>query len=332
MTISPPTGEDQLGYIHLDLRGKRDLYTIVPGSGAGNGESGKYSYTVVIVHPRQGSTDEDNNLTESTRARENVYSLSELPQKHLRVVAFASKFIGIVRRGTVVVRIEGLNSPNGSGSGGVRGRNVQLGQMGKRSRWEWYRAEVYADGKFVFMVVPRGGVLGSRGRSRPQSQDDDSGGGVREGEEEEGTVMLGGGVVKITFSTTASAIGVEIGGGSGSGAGSGRGSASASASGGIPRFIGGNGKGIASSKLKKVYMEITRTLVAGEMSKPTGVDVVWAGVVEFGPGSAPDGNVVGAGAGAGAADMGEVCAGFAAEVDWARRMWIECRKVADKRR
>ena len=96
----------------------------------------------------------------------------------------------------------------------------------------------------------------------------------------------------------------------------------------IPRLIGGNGKGIMNSKLRKVYVEITRTLVAGEMWKPTGVDVVWAGVVELGPGSAPDGNVVGAGG----TDMGEVCAGFAAEVDWARRMWIECRKIADKRR
>ncbi|KAF8429053.1 hypothetical protein EV426DRAFT_206830 [Tirmania nivea] len=318
VTISPPTGEDQLGYIHLDLRGKRELYTIVPGSGAGsggNGESGKFSYTMVIVHPRK---EEDDSITESTQSRENVYSLSELPQKHLRVVAFASKFIGIVRRETVVVRIEGLNSPNGIGNGSVRGKNVQVGQMGKRSRWEWYRAEVYADGRFVFMVVPRGGVLGSRGPSRPQSQDDDGVG--EEGEEEDGAVMLGGGVVKITFSTTASVVsgGGEIGSGIGIG----------NTSGIIPRFIGGNGKGIVSSKLKKAYVEITRTLVAGEMSKPTGVDFVWVGVVELGPGSAPDGNVVGAGG----VDMGEVCAGFAAEVDWARRMWIECRKVADKRR
>ncbi|RPB27691.1 hypothetical protein L211DRAFT_865808 [Terfezia boudieri ATCC MYA-4762] len=332
VTISPPTGEDQLGYIHLDLRGKRDLYTIIPGSGAGNGDSGKYSYTMVIVHPRQGTTDEVNSITESTRARESVYSLSELPQKHLRVAAFASKFIGIVRRGTVVVRIEGLNSPNGSGNGVARARNMQLGHMGMRSRWEWYRAEVYADGRFVFMVVPRGGVLGSQGKSRPQSQDDDGGVAAEDDDDEDGTVMLGGGVVKITFSTTASAIagGGEICGESGSGGFSGRGSAGAIASGVVPRFIGGNGKGIAStsSKLKKVYVNITRTLVAGEMSKPTGVDVMWAGLVELGPGSAPDGNIVGAGA----ADMGELCAGFAAEVDWARRMWIECRKVADKRR
>ena len=313
VTISPPTGEDQLGYIHLDLRGKKDLYTIIPGSASGlglrgDGESGKYTYTVVIVHPRRESSGEENNPTASTRSRENVYSISELPQKHLRVVAFASKFVGIVRRGTIVVRIEGLNSG--------KGKNVQVGVGGKRSKWEWYRAEVYADGRFVFMVVPRGGVLGSRGRSRPQSQD--SGGGGEKGEED-GTVMLGGGVVKITFSTTVNA----ISGGGERGSGSGRGGTS----GVIPRFIGGSGKGVTNSKLKKVYVEITRTLMAGEVSMQTGVDVVWAGLVELGPGSAPDGSVVGADAG-----VGEACAGFAVEVDWARRMWIECRKVADKRR
>ena len=336
VTISPPTGEDQLGYIHLDLWGRRDLYTIIPGSGAGPGsgsggnrESAKYTYTMIIVHPRQQSSDEDN-TRQSTRSMESVYSLSELPQKHLGVVAFASKFIGIVQRGTVVVRIEGLNSPSGnwngngsgSGSGSGRWKNVQLGQLGqigKRSKWEWYRAEVYADRRFVFMIVPRGGVIGSRGRLRPQSLDDSEVGEEDEGEEDEdedGAVMLGGGVVKITFSAITSALpgGGEIWSGSPNGV--------------IPRFIGGNGKGIASSKLKKVHVEITRTLVAGEMSKPTGVDVVWVGMVELGPGSAPDGNIC-AGADVG---VGGRCAGFAVEVDWARRMWIECRKVADKRR
>lgn len=318
VTISPPTDSDQLGYIHLDLRGKRYVYIVIPGSGSGSVDTGKY--TMVIVHPRRRKNKPEDTTVLETKdwtkgtSHEEVYALSELPAKHLSIVKFASKFVGIVRRGTVVVRIEGLNPGASTRSGGGAAIEAMAKQTAvSNSRWEWYRAEIYADGRFEFTVIPRGGVLGSSVEHENALKD--------------GTIMLVGGVVKIVFTTTlASTSSSMVNGENGDDAV-------------IPRFIGGHGsKGVGNGKLRKVHVEITRTLSASPSSsleKPT--SVVWNGLVELGPGSAPDSAVivdkrVGNDTVKGEAKRKGACAGFAAEVDWARRMWIDCRRVADKKR
>lgn len=297
VTVSPPTDSDPLGYIHLDLKRKRYLYTIVPSSQSRKVDTGKY--TMVIVRPRlwKGKHEEDRGKTaDSTKFfGEQVYRLSELPAKHFSIVKFASKFIDIMRRETVVVRIEGLNS----GSMACRPSSEPYSSS---SRWEWYRAEIYADGRFEFTIIPRGGVLGSNVIAEKEGLSTDE-------------IILTGGVLRIIFTTSSMR------------------SFSDTAS--IPRFIGSGSKKPSNAKLKRVHVKITRSIEASPSSFSSKAITVWTGPVELGSGSTHSAAValdearVGCDLSAEGDDT--VCAGLAVEVDWARRAWINCRKLLDKR-
>lgn len=373
MTISPPTDSDLLGYIQLDIKGKRYMYTIIPGLASGNEITEKN--TMIIVHPRQYRN--NNNAREdeeeekimakdkSQSSKEYVYALPELPGKHLGIIKFASKFIGIVRRGTVLVRIEGLNqgSPihgsttttttrtkSGSASAATAAKTTKSVKQSfndsqpSNSLWEWYRAEIYADGRFEFTIIPRGGVVDSATIKAEN-------GGEMAGAAD-GTIMLVGGVMKIKFMSMSSSSTTiapattnatdDIDGNINK----------------IPRFCGGNPGGSTRSgniKFRRVYAEISRTLAATTTSSSSAVPtsavsrssskpkskaniksksdpntkMIWAGIVELGPGSSPAvGATTSSGHSGGSGSDGLVCGGFMAEVDWARRMWIECRRKA----
>lgn len=292
VTVSPPTDSDPLGYIHLDLKQKRYLYTIVPSSQSGKVDAGKY--TTVFVQPRwwKGKHEEDIGETvDGTKSfGEQVYRLSELPAKHFSIVKFASKFIGIMRRETVVVRIEGLNS-------GSMACRPSPEQHSSASQWEWYRAEIYADGRFEFTILPRGGILGPTVIAENGDSSTDE-------------IMSTRGVLRVTF--TASSL------------------RSFSDTAFIPRFTGSGGKKLSNTKLKRVHVKITRSLEVFPSSSSSKVITLWAGLVELGSGPTAFSVALG-GVQVGCGDDDTVCAGFAAEVDWARRVWINCRKLLDKR-
>ncbi|KAF8471740.1 hypothetical protein BDZ91DRAFT_846379 [Kalaharituber pfeilii] len=312
VTISPPTDSDTLGYIHLDLTAKRYVYTIIPGSGPGTVDIGKY--TMVIVQPRRryNKSEHARDLAKQGDVKrentglmgEEVYELSELPVKHLSVVKFASKFVGIVRRGTVVVRVEGQNSGSAPGSRGAIAVE-KGGDTSANPKWEWYRGEIFADGRFEFTIIPRGGILGTSGEVGG------GGGGVE-------TVVLLGGVVKIIF--RAMLTGSLAGGGPvGIGGDGERKNA-------IPQFIGS--KTIGNVKLRRVHVEIMRTVAPSTSSSASkSSSTVWSGPVDLGQGTAHAATVFGSEK---ASQNVSLCAGFHVEVDWARRIWIECKRLLEK--
>ncbi|KAI5808657.1 hypothetical protein DFH27DRAFT_540530 [Peziza echinospora] len=267
ITISPRTDNDPLGYIHLDLKGKRYIYTIVPG-GKGTPKTGRR--TLIILHPRNsGTSDVDR-----------TYEISELPVKHLSVLKLANKFLGIVRRGTVIQRIEGQP---GHGSASV----IPAASCRNLEKWEWYRGEAFADGRFEFTVVPRGGFASG------QSEYIDG--------ETDRSVMSVGGMVRIVFSNDGA-------------------NSKATTDGVIPRFNVGTGHG---GKFKRVYAEINRAPTFSPSQSSIRPDLVWEGWIELGYSS----NGAIANVSGGETDRPEVCGGFAEEVDWARRAWIECRRL-----
>ena len=365
VTISPPTDSDPLGYIHLDLKAKRYVYTIIPGSGRLNEVGGCGGrYTVVIVHPRRHrysskekdyyfdekndglrleENDDDNDEAKKYMPpKEQVYELSSLPVKHLSVVKFASKFVGIVRRETVVVRIEGQQARPGHTSYSPDHDNhhrhsSSVEAQSQNPKWEWYRGEIYADGRFEFTTIPRGAVLAS--------SDPGLGGGETRNADADKTIALVAGVVKLVF-TKGSSIPVSRT----------VDAAATTKKDPVPRFISGS----SNSKLRKVHVEITRThaqedgsaaeagsLLSSFPSLPKVKVVLWSGMVELGAGSAPTSLIAPSGTTAHTSDGGDgnaqakyhgltapanACAGFAAEVDWARRLWIECKRLLDKGR